>query len=136
MPHPFAIAAGQSSSIKGDIAANVRRQGQFVRAAAEHGARVVVFPELSLTGYEPTVAAQCAIEAGDSRLRPFQELADSLNVIIMPGCAIRSAYDRPYIGMFVFQPRQAVAAYRKRFVHVSELPYFVASDDCVVFPVG
>ena len=60
---PFAIAAAQSSSTKGDIAGNLRRHARLVALAKEHGADAVVFPELSLTGYEPTIAAQTAMLA-------------------------------------------------------------------------
>lgn len=46
------IAAAQSISRPGDIEANVREHLRFITAA--HAARVqmLVFPELSLTGYE------------------------------------------------------------------------------------
>jgi predicted amidohydrolase len=56
-------AAAQSTSIAGDIDENVRRHAAFVRKAGEHHANVVVFPELSLTGYEPTIAKEAAIDA-------------------------------------------------------------------------
>lgn len=43
------IAAAQPPCVARDVRANARLHAQVVRAA---GARVVVFPELSLTGYE------------------------------------------------------------------------------------
>lgn len=131
----FTIAAAQATSLKGDIFENVRRHTRLVAVAREYGADVVVFPELSLTGYEPTIAAETAIEPNDSVLAPLQELAEDSGVVILAGCPIRSASEKPYIGMLVFQPGQTVAVYRKRFVHSSEEPYFVASDDMVVFAV-
>ena len=107
----------------------------IVALAKRHGADVVLFPELSLTGYEPTLAAQCAASAGRPRSAPLKELADNSSVVILAGCPIRSASERPFIGMLIFQPGRPTAVYRKRFVHSSEEPYFVASDDTVVFPV-
>jgi len=129
----FTIAAAQSSSMKGAIAANVRRHVELVTLAKQHDSDVVVFPELSLTGYEPTLAAQCAIEPNDGVLRPLKDLADDSDVAILAGCPIRSACEKPFIGMLIFRPGLAVSVYRKRFVHWSEAPYFVASDDTVVF---
>ncbi len=86
-----------------------------------------------MTGYEPTIAAQCAIDATDRALQPLRELANEWQIVIMAGCPIRSAVKKPFIGMFIFQPHQAVAVYRKRFVHSSEEPFFIASDDtCLV----
>jgi predicted amidohydrolase len=128
----FTIAAAQSSAIKGDIAANVRRHLELVALAKEHGADVVVFPELSLIGYEPTMAAHCALEPDDRVLRPFKELADNSGVVILAGCPLRSTCEKPFIGMLIFRPGQPTAVYRKRFVHSSEEPYFVVSDDSVI----
>ena len=48
-------------------------------AAREQGADAVVFPELSLTGYEPTIAADVAIDANNRVLRPLEEMADTLD---------------------------------------------------------
>ncbi|MFV2121722.1 hypothetical protein ACE14D_26135 [Streptomyces sp. Act-28] len=44
------VAAGQFSAVPGDVGSNVRTMAGMVRAA---GARVVVFAESTLTGYEP-----------------------------------------------------------------------------------
>ena len=55
------IAAAQSTSIAGEIAGNVAHHLRFGTIAAEHGAQLLVFPELSLTGYEPSVARSNAV---------------------------------------------------------------------------
>ncbi len=49
MRPPLTIAAAQPACVPGDLAATARAHADAVRAAR---ARVVVFPELSLTGYE------------------------------------------------------------------------------------
>ena len=46
---PLRLAVAQPPCVPLDVAANARAHAAAVRAA---GARVVVFPELSLTGYE------------------------------------------------------------------------------------
>lgn len=128
----FVIAAAQSSSAKGDIAWNVLRHAEFVIRAARHQAKVVVFPELSLTGYEPTVAAETAVDATDRSLFPLQELTDRLNMTIIAGCPVRSAEVRPCIGAFIIRPQLPVGVYRKRFLHPGEERHFMPSDDIVV----
>lgn len=52
-----AFAAAQSISIAGDVRANLVRHQHFMQAAAEQGVQLLVFPELSLTGYERGLAA-------------------------------------------------------------------------------
>lgn len=47
------IALAQVNPTVGDIAANSRKMLEFVERAKAQGARLVVFPELSVTGYPP-----------------------------------------------------------------------------------
>lgn len=49
------IAIAQLDSIAGDIHANLSAHQQMIAKAAAQGAALVVFSELSLTGYEPTL---------------------------------------------------------------------------------
>ncbi|WP_308296210.1 carbon-nitrogen hydrolase family protein [Streptomyces sp. ISL-96] len=46
------VAAAQFTSEPGSVDANARRMAAYVRKAAGRGARVTVFAELALTGYE------------------------------------------------------------------------------------
>ena len=47
------IAAAQINPTLGDIAGNVEKILHYIGRAKELGAQLVVFPELSLTGYPP-----------------------------------------------------------------------------------
>ena len=125
------IAAAQSSSVKGDLSGNVRRHCDFVRRAAEHNVELIVFPELSLTGYEPSVTAELATDLHDAHWEPLKSLADESGMTIVAGCPITSGERRPYIGEVIFGPA-GNTVYRKRFVHGTEDEHFVASDDVVV----
>ena len=50
-PGTLRVAAAQAESVPGDLAANVATAVPLVEQAADRGARVVVLPELFLTGY-------------------------------------------------------------------------------------
>lgn len=50
-PHVFRVAAAQVAPRLGDVAANMDLYEEQVGAARAQGAELVVFPELSLTGY-------------------------------------------------------------------------------------
>src|ERR671923_1135194 len=65
MREPLSIAVAQPRCVAYDVAANAREHAAAVRAAHS---RVVVFPELSLTGYELDAPA---IMAEDPRLHPI-----------------------------------------------------------------
>lgn len=128
----FTIAAAQSSSVAGDVSENVRRHVAFVRAARDLQANVVVFPELSLTGYEPTIASRAAIDRGDTVIQPLRDLSSSLGITILAGCPIRSPEQKPYLGAFIFRAGRPVVEYRKRFLHGDEVDFFTAGNDTVV----
>lgn len=50
------LCSAQIQPIKGDIDRNIQKHIFFINSAIENGADLIFFPELSLTGYEPTLA--------------------------------------------------------------------------------
>jgi len=85
------IASAQTCSIAGDLAANIQRHLALMVAAAEHGVQLLVFAELSLTGYEPALAQELAIAPDDTVLAPLRELARELQMTVVVGMPIRLA---------------------------------------------
>jgi predicted amidohydrolase len=68
MREPLMVAVAQPPCVAHDVAANARAHAAAIRAPGAAGARVVVFPELSLTGYELDAAP---VDPGDERLQPI-----------------------------------------------------------------
>ncbi|EJE52194.1 putative amidohydrolase [Acidovorax sp. CF316] len=116
------IAAAQSISVPGDVQANVQSHLSMVLAAARHGVQLLVFPELSLTGYEPTLAAGLVLGADDAVLAPLREAARSTGMALVVGVPVAplAAGDKPAIGAWVFGADGAAALYRKRYLHPGE----------------
>ncbi|WP_157847604.1 carbon-nitrogen hydrolase family protein [Streptomyces violens] len=50
---PLRVAVAQTQAMPGEVTHNVAEAARVVREAGERGVRVLLFPELSLTGYEP-----------------------------------------------------------------------------------
>ena len=65
------IGAVQLQPIPGDILSNVARHLNFIQVAVDQDADLVFFPELSLIGYEPTLAQSLATDKTDGRLDIF-----------------------------------------------------------------
>lgn len=128
----FNIAAAQSISVKGDIVLNSKIHEKFVRVAAERDVDVVVFPELSLTGYEPELAEQLKISLDDDRLHLFKEFAQKSGITIVVGAPLESSQDKPHIGALVYCPEKVVS-YAKQHLHPGEEFYFSSGEkDCIV----
>ena len=120
------LAAAQSVSIAGDVPANIQRHVQLMRAAAEHGVQVLVFPELSLTGYEPSLAAGLAIAPDDTVLAPLREMARELRMTAVVGMPIRLAAEGGVlIGALVLGADGSLAVYTKQHLHPGEEVAFI-----------
>ncbi|MFK0310549.1 carbon-nitrogen hydrolase family protein [Pseudomonas sp. NPDC090233] len=129
------LCAVQLTSRKGDLQGNLARHVRCIEQAAALGAELVVFPELSLSGYEPALARQLALPLNADRLEPLQALCDRLNICAAVGLPLLTA-DGIQIGMPILRPGKAPLAYAKQRLHDDELAFFVAGEQPVVFTAG
>ncbi|QBZ89175.1 carbon-nitrogen hydrolase family protein [Pseudomonas viciae] len=115
------FAAAQSISVAGDIRANLVRHQCFMQAAAEQHVQLLVFPELSLTGYERGLAAELAILPEDGVLQPLRDLARELGLSAVVGMPIRLSADAPVlIGALVLGADGSLGVYSKQHLHPGE----------------
>ena len=129
------VAVVQTKPVPCAIDGNVRAHETWIKKAATHGADMVFFPELSLTGYEPKAAERLALRADDARLDVFDMLSHALRITIGIG-APTLGFDGVRISMIVFRPDAARIVYSKQHLHADELPYFVAGSGQVTLPAG
>jgi len=129
------LCAVQLASRKGDLQGNLNRHLHCIEQAAALGAELVVFPELSLTGYEPTLAQQLALPVSCAHLEPLQAICDRLNICMAVGLPLSTA-DGIQIGMPILRPGHARLAYAKQRLHDDELAFFKAGDQPLIFTVG
>lgn len=129
------VAAAQSSSRRGDLEENLSRHVRLIRAAGAAGADLVVFPELSLTGYELDLARDLQLEADDPRIEPLREAARDHDLTVLAGGPWASGLDRPFLGAFLVSPGRTVC-YAKIHVHESEEKYFAPGRDLRIVPIG
>ncbi|MEN5094949.1 carbon-nitrogen hydrolase family protein [Pseudomonas protegens] len=115
------LAAAQSVSIAGDLPANLARHQHLMGLAAQQGVQLLVFPELSLTGYEPQLAAELALAPDSPQLQPLRDLARELKLTTVVGMPIRLSVDGPVlIGALVLGADGTLAVYSKQHLHPGE----------------
>lgn len=120
------LAAAQSVSIAGDVPANIQRHLMLMRAAVGQGVQLLVFPELSLTGYEPALAADLAIAPHHAVLAPLREMARELRLTVVVGMPIRLAPEAGVsIGALVLGADCSLGVYTKQHLHPGEEAAFV-----------
>ena len=124
------IAVAQTRPVKGDVEANVTHHKRLIALAVEQGAQVLVFPELSITGYEPELARELAIppDDPDGRFDDFQLISNGSKITLGIGAPIQGE-SGILIGMMIFQPGRPRLVYNKRYLHSDELPFFIAGEE-------
>ena len=123
------LAAAQTIAIPGDVAGNIQRHLVMMRAAAEQGVQWLVFPELSLTGYEPFLAADLAIAPESAVLAPLREMARELRLTAVVGMPVRLAPQAGVmIGALVLGADGSVGVYTKQHLHSGEELAFAAGQ--------
>ncbi len=122
------ICVAQTHPVKGDIQGNIENHKKLIGHAVENNADLIIFPELSLTGYEPTLAKELAITKEDNRLDDFQILSDANEISIGVGAPTKSD-SGICISMILFQPNKLRKIYSKKYLHADEEPFFVSGDN-------
>lgn len=129
------IALAQIKSHTGVIDKNLKNHIFFLETAIAEKVDLIVFPELSLTNYEPTLAKALAISLDDSLFDSLQELSDQNGIVIGIGLPLKKDVGIG-IGTLFLQPMKARKSYLKQELHPDEKPYFCKGDSQIILNVG
>lgn len=122
------ICVAQTRPVTGDIQRNIQNHKQLIALAISNEADAIFFPELSLTGYEPTLAKELAIDQDDRRLDDFQTISNTHQLTIGVGVPTKNSAGI-CISMAIFQPYKARQTYSKQYLHPDEEPYFIGGQN-------
>lgn len=123
------LAAAQCAIQAGDINANLKLHIEFMQRASEHGVNLLVFPELSLTGYEPTLAEALTQDVDSPVLLPLRKLARQTSMTTVVGLPLRMpGHEKPLIAAFILHGDGSVGVYTKQYLHPGEEQYFSAGN--------
>ena len=119
------LAVAQPALLAHDVAANAHAHALLI---AEAGARVVVFPELSLTGYELDAPE---ISVDDPRLAPIVQACLEHGCIALVGAPIHG----PHIALLAVTGTGVTVAYRKQWLGDVEAQRFSPGPSPAVIEV-
>jgi NAD+ synthase (glutamine-hydrolysing) len=137
-PDPLRVALAQINATVGDIAGNAAKIAWHTAAARDEGAALVVFPELSLTGYPPEdllLKTAFLEEAGTA----LEELAaQTRGIVALVGFPERA--EDVYNSAAVLADGEVAAVYRKMYLPnygvFDEQRYFQSGAEAAIFELN
>jgi predicted amidohydrolase len=77
------VAIAQIKPVLGDLAHNLNLHFNYINQALEKKSQVIIFPELSLTGYSlKDLTDEVAISLDDTKLLPLFDLSNKLDIVL------------------------------------------------------
>jgi predicted amidohydrolase len=128
MADPLIVAAAQPRCVPYDVAENAAAHAEVVRAAS---ARVVVFPELSLTGYELDAPA---VAADDRRLTLIADACAETATLAIVSAPVEGEGGE-HIAMMTVDGTGATVAYHKMWLSDAESQRFTPGGKPAVLEV-
>lgn len=124
------IALAQMDCQLADIEANLRTHLELTKTAIQHGAQIIIFPELSLTGYHlQERVAEVALAENAARLEPLRELSRRIDILF--GLVLESPDHRVYNSALYFSGGKILHRHDKVY-----LPTYGAFEEGKFFAHG
>ncbi|ORM36462.1 carbon-nitrogen hydrolase family protein [Williamsia sp. 1135] len=122
------VAASQPVTVAGDVAANAVAHSEAIRRCA---ARLVVFPEMSLTGYSMDATS---VEVDDAALDPLVDACRDKGSVALVGAAVRYGSGRA-IGVLAVSEGGAEIVYRKMSLGSQETRVYAPGSTAAVVEI-
>lgn len=128
------LALVQMRCEKAAIDANLSQIARYIADATRAGADVVVFPEMSITGYaDPTRMPEAVVRVNGPEVARFLEITRGHGVAVVAGIIESNGNEKPFITQLVARNGELLGAYRKRNVAADEVKWFSAGSEPFVF---
>lgn len=119
-------SVAQINSVRGNYKHNIEKHIEYIKLAAQHDSKIIIFPEMSLIGYERELAKKQCFIKDDIRLDCFQKASVEHNIVIVAGAPLLLD-DHLYIASWIFTPTMRQQIYIKKYLHLGEELYFYSS---------
>ncbi|WP_354681940.1 carbon-nitrogen hydrolase family protein [Cupriavidus necator] len=106
-----------------DFRANLVQHCRFIEAAGREGVKLLVFPELSLTGYHRERASANSVELTSPSLEALRRASANADVVAVAGIPLMID-GRLFIASLVIRPNGTMTSYHKQYLHPGEDLFF------------
>lgn len=115
------ISLAQAPVVRGALQENLAQHIHMIEKSAQNDADLVVFPELSLTGYELDLAQELAFVKNSPILKELSQSAVNNDIIVIAGAPLASETNaKPTIGAVICFPDGSMHFYSKQYLHEGE----------------
>lgn len=124
------VSAIQYQALDGGILPNAMEHVRLIEDAESHGARLAVFPELSLTGYDLALleSPESWLVQDDQRLEDLREICRRTGITAVVGGAYREPAGTPRLASLAIHPDGTTETAFKTHLHGQEKDIFVAGS--------
>ncbi len=122
------IAAAQIEATIGDIKGNLKNHLAMIKMAAENEVDLIIFPEMSLTGYCREEGKDLAIKPSHPAMIKLKEEAQANNLTMVIGAPIE-LNGKLFIGSYILLPNGEIKVYTKQYLHTGEDKFYASSFD-------
>lgn len=104
--------------VKGNVVENLSNHLIMIAQSSLYGANVVVFPELSLTGYELELAQELAFSPQSPHFSTLSRASIENDIVVIAGCPLNIKNSaKPTIGTVICFPDGTIEFYSKQYLH-------------------
>lgn len=122
---------------RGNLCGNLENHIEMIERSSYYKADVVVFPELSLIGYELDLAEKLAFLPEPLSFKELSQASVDNEIIVIAGCPLKvNGSSKPTIGAVVCFPDGLVQFYSKQYLHKGEDKYCSVGTTDYIFTVN
>ncbi|WP_457966628.1 carbon-nitrogen hydrolase family protein [Arthrobacter sp. D1-29] len=134
MSDALTVSTVQYQALDGGVATNAMEHVRLIEDAESHGSRLVVFPELSLTGYDLPLLKDPGqwLQPEDPRLGDVREICRRTGITAVVGGAYREADGTPRLAALAIHPEGVTDVAFKTHLHGQEKDIFAPGGGAVV----
>ena len=134
------VAAAQIYCEPGNLSANLAKIREFTQRAKQSGTELIVFPEMSDTGYSMSAIKKHATSWDEGAAPELQKIAKEFSVSIIAGLSDRDGSHIFNAQVLIDANGKILAKYRKTHLvtapPLDERPVFIAGDEFVARKIG
>ena len=138
------IATAQIEVKIEDVDKNLTKHLELIDVAIDNKVDLIVFPEMSITGYCREEGEKLALDKSSIEIRGLKNKAKENDIIIVAGAPIKIK-NKLYIGSFILKPNGETEIYTKQFLHTGEENFYSSSfkynpklkfkDETIIFAI-